>query len=89
MPYFIGKILMRYGVGPHPDIISLQVRLHIQDPNNDLGEDYLMQSARHTFNGCYLAKLDDIFAPELCQVLNVEVIPAGPPDDNTQAPAEN
>ena len=89
MPYFLGVVHMRYGLGRRPDIIELRVRLHIEDPDNDLGEEYLMQSARHIFDASYLGPLDDIFAPELSQVLSIELNPAGPPDDYTPAPAEN
>ena len=88
MPYFLGVVHMRYGLGRRPDIIELRVRLHIEDPDNDLGEEYLMQSARHIFDASYLSRLN-MFAPEISEVLSIELHPAGPPDDYTPPPDDN
>ena len=88
MPYYLGVVRMRHGVGPHPDIIELRVRLHIEDPDNDLEEEYLMQSARHIFEASYLSRLD-MFAPTISEVLSIGLHPAGPPDDYTPPPDDN
>ena len=88
MPYFLGVVRMRHGVGPHPDIIELRVRLHIEDPDNDLEPAYLRQSAQIIFEATYLSRLT-MFAPTNTEVLSIELHPAGPPDDYTPAPDDN
>ena len=89
MPYFLAVVRMRNGFGPHPDNIELRVRLHIEDPNNNLDPAYLRQSAQNFFEAGYLSPLLTILAPTNAEVLSFELQPAGPPDDYTTAPDDN
>ena len=82
MRYFLGVVRMRHGVGPHPDIIELRVRLYVEDANNDLDPEYLRRSALAIWHGAYLSRLD-MYAPAMAEVVDIELNP------ETPAPAEN